>query len=71
MPLQNFLSPKTLKLLVVGSSLMLSGLQSYHMLFLAPRAPRWAPILRPVPMCDLQNTSSEKPVNYRPGHKRC
>ena len=29
------------------------------MLFLAPRAPRWAPILRPGPMCDLQNTSSE------------
>ena len=53
MPLQEFLSPQMLKVMVVGSNLMLSGLQSYHMLFLAPRAPRWAPILRPGPICDL------------------
>jgi len=28
------------------------------MLFLAPRAPRWAPILRPGSIRDLQTTSS-------------
>jgi len=29
------------------------------MLFLAPRAPRWAPVLRPESICDLKTTSSE------------
>ena len=59
MPLQNFPKSEMPKTFVVGSSLMLTSYESYHMLFLAPRAPRWAPFLRPGPMCDLQNTSSE------------
>jgi len=45
--------------LVVGSSLMFTSQRSYHMLFLAPRAPRWAPVLRPESIRDFRNTSSD------------
>jgi len=50
---KNFLSPKIAFKMhcaqnsqFVGSSLVLTSRWSYHMLFLAPRAPRWAPFLR-------------------------